>query len=349
MNYDDAIEQASDALEVIVPYSNQNRRWLEQKRCLYKIHGDAAMFLRTGESKYCILSTTQYLQALEDRTNQTMRQNLETDFSSNNIIFFGCSLLDELDILFAAGTKLAQEKQRNTDTHSYYVRYVDDKTPQLSQVQQKRLQNFAVTDIIEVQAEQMLAFYSFLNKISSEAGKLQKTDDLSKFTGFQFLQQESTSRDSIESLFFSSRIWPQEGTNQIILPSFFIRRNVTQEIVKAIKSADGYFHILRGGRLSGKTYALIDLLKEFRTRNTHYFPSSRQISDQCFERLLSQKNAILIFDEHSITSDQLAKVTAIYQDRIQSNGIQIVTAVDRATGTFTKHYIRSFSRAGRIC
>lgn len=342
LNYDDAIERASDALEVIVPYSSQNQRWLKQKRCLYKIHGDAAMFLRTGESKYCILSTKQYLQALEDRTNQTMRQNLEADFSSNSIIFFGCSLLDELDILFAAGTKLALEKQRNTDTHSYYVRYVDDKTTKLSQIQQKRLQNFAITDIIEVQAEQTLAFYSFLNKISSEAGKLQKTDDLSKFTGFQFLQQDSSSRDNIEYLFLSSRIWPQEGTNQIILPSFFIRREVTQKMVKAINAADGHFHILRGGRLSGKTYALIDLLKEFRTRNTYYFPSNRQISDQCFEQLLSLKNAILIFDEHSITSDQLAKVTTRYREQIQNNGLQIVTAVDRSTGTFTKHYFDRF-------
>ncbi len=338
LNYDDAIEGASDKLEVLVPYSEQNRKWLAQKRCLYKIHGDAGRFLRTGESKYFIMSRGQYLKAMEDETNQAMRYALETDFSSNSLIFFGCSLLDELDILLAAGTKLTQEKQRNTDTRSYYVRYVNDETEPLSPIRQRRFQNFAITDIIEVRAEDMRRFYSFLVKISDEAGKLQKTDSLTEFTGFQFLRQEPTNRDNIEYLFFSSRIWPQQGTKQIVLPSFFIRRDVTQKVVNAINAADGHFHIIRGGRLSGKTYALVDLLKEFRTRNTYYFPSSKQISDQCFERLLSLKNAILIFDEHSITNDQLAEITDRYRTRIQNNKIQIVTAVDRSTGTFTRHY-----------
>lgn len=82
LNYDDGIEQASkEPLRVIAPYSKQNQHWLAQRRCLYKIHGDSAKFLETGESKYCILSTQQYLQALDDRENQAMRQNLETDFS----------------------------------------------------------------------------------------------------------------------------------------------------------------------------------------------------------------------------------------------------------------------------
>lgn len=122
LNYDDAIESASDNLEVLIPYFGQNRKWLEKKRCLYKIHGDAAKFLHTGESKYFIMSRGQYLAAMEDEANQAMHHNLETDFSSNSLIFFGCSLLDELDILLAANMKLPQEKQRNTDTRSYYVR-----------------------------------------------------------------------------------------------------------------------------------------------------------------------------------------------------------------------------------
>lgn len=152
--------------------------------------------------------------------------------------------------------------------------------------------------------------------------------------------QEPTSRDNIEYLFLSSRIWP--NANRIVLPSFFIRRDTTQEIVKAINTSDGNFHILRGGRLSGKTYALVDLLREFQSRNTYYFPSNAQISDQCFDQLLSLKNTILIFDEHSITSEQLGNVTSTYRKKIQNNAIQIITAVDRSTGTFTKHYFDRF-------
>ena len=257
LNYDDAIEEASiDALNVIVPYCRQNQRWLAQKRCLYKLHGDSKKFLETGEKKYCILSTQQYLMAMSDKENAAMSKNLEADFSSNNIIFFGCSLLDELDILFAAGTHLAKEKRQNIDTHSYYVRYVGNDAVPLTVVQQQRFKSFAITDIIEVKAEDMLAFYSFLATISEEGGKLQKTDSLGEFTGFQFLQRESTDRENLEYLFYSSRIRPKDETNKFILPSFFVRRDITKQIIENVNSANGYFHIIRGGRLSGKSYVL---------------------------------------------------------------------------------------------
>lgn len=343
LNYDDGIERASkEQLRVIVPYSKQNQRWLAQKRCLYKIHGDSAKFLETGESKYCILSTRQYLQALDDRENQAMRQNLETDFSSNNIIFFGCSLLAELDILLTAGAKLPQKKQQNGDTHSYYVRYVDDKTTPLSLINQKKYENFAITDIINVTAECMEEFYAFLTKISAEAGRLQETDDLSDFMGFQFLRREPTERANIDYIFFSSYIWPREGTKEIVLPSFFIRRDTTQQVVNAINAADGNFHVLRGYRVSGKTYALVDLLKEFQSRDTYYFTSNRRISNRCFERLLAMKNVILIFDEHTLTGDQIGNITSKYRETIKNNAVQIVTAVDRSSGTFTRQYFDHF-------
>lgn len=342
LNYDDAIEQASKDLTVIAPYSGQNKNWLSRRRCLYKLHGDAEQFLKTGKSKYCILSTQQYLQALDDSENQYMRQNLETDFYSNNLIFFGCSLLSELDMLLAAGTKLAQGKRQNKDTRSYYVRYIGGNTEPLTPVQRSRYKNFAITDIIEVKGEQLQDFYSFLTDISNDAGQLQSSDSLSEFTAHRFLRQDPTSRENIEYLFLSSLIWPKNGTNEITLPSFFIRRDETQKIIDSINAGDGNFHILRGRRLSGKTYALIDLLKEFRARNTYYFPSKKQLSDQCFERLLSMKNAILIFDEHCLTVDQIGSITTKYREMIQRNKTHLVTAIDRSIGMFTRHYFERF-------
>lgn len=44
-----------------------------------------------------------------------MLEKLEADFSSNNLIFIGCSLLDELDMLFVSGTRFSQKKKENKD------------------------------------------------------------------------------------------------------------------------------------------------------------------------------------------------------------------------------------------
>ena len=124
----------------------------------------------------------------------------------------------------------------------------------------------------------MLSFYSFLIGISNEAEKLQKADSLSEFTGIHFSRLDSTDRLNIEYLFISSRIWPDPKTKLITLPGAFTRRDIVQQAIDNINASDGHVHVLRGRRLSGKTYALVDLLMEFQSRNTYYFPSSKSIS-----------------------------------------------------------------------
>lgn len=343
-NYDDAIEEsAPNTFEVIYPYCQQNKKWLEGKRCLYKIHGDAKQYVTTGNKQFCILSTQQYLSALNDDQNMDMLEKLEADFSSNNIIFFGCSLLDEIDMLFAAGTKLSAKKKANTDTHIYYVRYINNDTPQLNRIDQQRFAQYAITDIINVNAEDFPVFYSFIASISQDASNVLKSDDLSNFMGFSFSKLDQSNRKNIEYLFYSEYIYSDIKNKSIILPSFFVRRNITEGIIRDIMSSTGHFHVLRGGRLSGKTYVLIDLLKEFQLKDTYYFYSSKNISKGCFERLISIKNAILIFDEHTLTIDQIAEITKTYRRKIEENRIHIVIAIDRSAGVFTNHYFDAYS------
>ena len=121
LNYDDAIEKALHNIITVVPYNTQNTPWLKQKKALFKIHGDVAAFLSSSESKYCILSKQQYADLITASENKDMMTNLEADFASNNIIFFGCSLVDELDLLYATTLKLNTRKAQNKDTHIYYV------------------------------------------------------------------------------------------------------------------------------------------------------------------------------------------------------------------------------------
>ena len=343
LNYDDAIENASnDELLPIIPYDSQDKSWLEQKRCLYKIHGDAKRYLNTGNSRYCILSTQQYLTAICDPENGDMLEKLETDFSSNNLIFIGCSLLDELDMLFVAGTKFSQKKKENKDTHSFYVRYLGDNAPKLTRIQQQDFERFAITDIIEVSAEDMPAFYSLLFEASKAASVLQKEDVLSDFLGFAFSKLDFHNKKNIEYLFYSSYVLPNMESKEIVLPSYFTRREVAQEIIERINAGLGALHVLRGGRLSGKTYVLIDLLQEFQSKNIFFFSSGKQISDDCLARLLSNKDTILLFDENSLTYEQITKITKEHRPAIEENRIQIVIAIDRSIGMFTKHYFDAF-------
>lgn len=122
LNYDDAIEQNID-INRIYPYDQQNHEFLNSRPCLFKIHGDAEKFVLTGDSRFCILSKKQYINAIKDPNNRDMLRGLESDFYSNSILFVGCGLTDELDLLYSAEIGLSEKSKINIEHKIIYVYY----------------------------------------------------------------------------------------------------------------------------------------------------------------------------------------------------------------------------------
>lgn len=83
MNYD-PIENCLRIISIF-PYDRHNSNVIKNKQCLFKIHGDIQRYINTGESKYCILSKDQYIQALVDPHNKDMLKNLQDDFYSKSV------------------------------------------------------------------------------------------------------------------------------------------------------------------------------------------------------------------------------------------------------------------------
>ncbi|MCI2105385.1 MAG: SIR2 family protein [Intestinimonas sp.] len=350
LNYDDALEQASENLLCVAPFAPQNKHWLSQKRCLYKIHGDVAQYLKTGDDRMCILSLTQYLIALKDPDNADMREKLEADFSSNNLIFFGCSLIDELDLLFTSEMGLSKKKMQNKDTRSYYVRYIGKDTPTLTKMMLGKFEQFSITDIIEVSAADMAEFYSFVRSVSDAAATLKESDSLSPFMGFSFATLAPHDREAnIKYLFYSGEIQPKADTKQIILPSFFIRRCTGANIIADIDMNRGSLHILRGSRINGKTYILIDILRQFQSRSIYYFRSGTEISDGLLQKLIDMQDTILLFDEHTVSYEQINLLTQSGLNSLEKNHSHAVVAVNLSSGIFTRHYYDAFPQLkGRV-
>lgn len=343
LNYDDALERASNNLFCVAPFTRQNKNWLPQKRCLYKIHGDVVQYLATGDDRMCILSTSQYLDALKAPENSDMLEKLESDFSSNNLIFFGCSLIDELDFLFVSNIRLSQNKKQNKDTHSYYIRYIDKDTPALTKMELGTLEQFSLTDIIEVSATDMPEFYYFIREASDTAAAIKKSDSLTPFMGFSFATRVPHDREAnIKYLFYSGEIQPNTNTNQIMLPSFFTRRYVGEDIISDISQGRGNLHVLRGSSISGKTYILIDILQQFQSRNIYYFRSGKEISDDLIHKLTDMKEAIFLFDEHTISYDQINFFTKDGLAKLEKNCSHAVVVVNQSVGIFTRHYYDAF-------
>ena len=130
LNYDDAIERNLE-IETIIPYNRHNKEFIERHFCLFKLHGDAKEFVKSKDKKYCILSKPQYLESLNASENYDMCKHLETDFTANSLLFIGCGLSDELDLLFAAENGLRKKSSLNSEmnsenSHLIYLLYKDN-------------------------------------------------------------------------------------------------------------------------------------------------------------------------------------------------------------------------------
>ncbi|MDR3668829.1 MAG: SIR2 family protein [Ignavibacteriaceae bacterium] len=341
LNYDDAIENVSREIITIVPYAKQNPIWLENKRCLYKLHGDIKRYMETADPQYCILSKLQYINALKDKQNEDMRKKLQTDFLSNSILFVGCGLDDELDLLFTAGTQLAEKLNIDKDHKVYYVYY--DCTPEkvISKLQLSTLKHYGITDIIRVPHNAMDDFYNFIHQASDDATKVRESDNLDQFANIRFQNIEISNEENIKYLFLKDKVAINPNTKTITLPGFFIRRNTTQEIIDAMRSTEKAIFILGGGTLSGKTYALLDIVKEFQSKNVYYFPSGITLSEQILETMLDRNDTLFVFDENAISNTQMKSVLFRRIAQIKNNNNQIIVAVNRSNGTFSKYFIKS--------
>lgn len=341
LNYDDTIENVSRDLITIVPYAPQNSMWLRNKRCLYKIHGDIKRYLETADSRYCILSKSQYIDALKDRQNKDMLSTLQTDFLSNNILFVGCGLEDELDLLFTAGTQLDEKLKIDKDHKVYYVYYDCAPGKGISKLQISTLERYGITEIIRVPNYAMDDFYNFIHEASDDASKVRDNDELAQFTNIRFQNIEVNNEDNIKYLFLKDMVDINSETKTITLPGFFIRRNIAQEIIDDIRVTKKAIYILCGNTLSGKTYVLLDVVKEYQSKNVYYFPSGITLSDQMFEKILNRNNTLYVFDENVISNAQMKGFLFKRITEIKKNNNQIVIAVNRSNGTFSKYFVKS--------
>jgi hypothetical protein len=336
LNYDDTIERAVDNLTVIEPYDSQYKNYLDKQLGLYKIHGDVKIALSTGNLDYCVLSQRQYVKLLKDDSNGDMVDKLKADFASKNIIFLGCGLKEELDLLFVSDINLEQKKKNNPDTHCYYVRYNEENITSISKPSCHKLEQYGVTDIINVTENNINQFYEFVTNISINADALNIQDPLSTYTNISFSALDDNSLKNKEYLFYTKLVYPQE--NSITLPAFFIRRTKLKEISDSINRNEAYINVLRGSNLSGKTYALIDIVKEFHSRDIYYFATGTIIPDDLLSGLVSIKNAIIVFDDQTIDYDQMTfLVNSVHS--IKKLNIHVVIAINLSSGIFTRHYL----------
>ena len=314
LNYDSSIEDYNKRLyNPVIPYASVNHNFSGGRIRVYKLHGDAKTFTDSGDKRFFILSRTQYIDTLKSDENEDMRNELLTAFSSKSILFFGCGLSEELDLLYSSQLSL-QEKVKHIDPHQQaiiYISYEPDEDASSSPFSVKKIDDlvpYGVTHVLRIFSEKESAL--FFNELADFSAKIQRpTIDnfLQKYSAMQFhiLRAEDTAcRDF---LFQENLVWRSIDKHTITIPGYYVTRSKISKAKEIINNGEPLLFV-SGNFFSGKTFFLIELAKTFMAKKVYIFPSGTKLSNRQLDSLTLKSNAIFCFDSKTLTNAQIKTI-----------------------------------------
>lgn len=305
LNIDDAIENNSEFKTVL--YANRDIRnsIFEQEKCVIKLHGDIKDILKYEDSNCEIFDQKQYVVSI--KKNVSLLKKLTHDYEYLNLLYIGCSLSDEIDLLFS--TSMANDNNNNR----YYCSTL---IPTL--LQKTKLEAFGITHCIVFESYDDI--YEKMTDAFHQSLCI-TPDELEQFSTYEFKTLGTGFELNCPYLFQGKSIL--NNSKIAIYPSFFVSRSVTDKIVENINSKGTQIVVGRG--CSGKTYVSYDIIRRVRDREVYAFRSKDRINNETLTLLLNKENCLTIFDSKVLSIKQIEEIILTTSERVvKSNSIIII-------------------------
>lgn len=305
LNIDDAIENNSEFKTVL--YANRDIRnsIFEQEKCVIKLHVDIKDILKYEDSNCEIFDQKQYVVSI--KKNVSLLKKLTHDYEYLNLLYIGCSLSDEIDLLFS--TSMANDNNNNR----YYC---STQIPTL--LQKTKLEAFGITHCIVFESYDDI--YEKMTDAFHQSLCI-TPDELEQFSTYEFKTLGTGFELNCPYLFQGKSIL--NNSKIAIYPSFFVSRSVTDKIVENINSKGTQIVVGRG--CSGKTYVSYDIIRRVRDREVYAFRSKDRINNETLTLLLNKENCLTIFDSKVLSIKQIEEIILTTSERVvKSNSIIII-------------------------
>lgn len=292
LNIDDAIERNCDRFQVILPHKNFNDLYLASFDTLFKIHGDVHSYLKYPDDEI-VFNKRQYIDSL--KTNKKMLSKFKEDFCDNNLLFIGCSLRDEPDLMSVIENELRSNPSiRNT----YYLT-----SKELTQAEAILLEDYGITTCVVV--GDYTRFYQSI--ISLVEGKNMRLTSFIDYYREPDVVSVSQSESNLEFFLNSNNLVVQPFDQRLYKPHFFINRSVALEVLDKL-TPDCPIHIIYGNRISGKTYCLFDMYDKVKNKDRYFFPSGSGFTRKMMDELLQKENSFFAFDTDCLSAEQIYRI-----------------------------------------
>lgn len=277
----------------------------EQEKCVIKLHGDIKDILKYEDSNCEIFDQKQYVVSI--KKNVSLLKKLTHDYEYLNLLYIGCSLSDEIDLLFS--TSMANDNNNNR----YYC---STQIPTL--LQKTKLEAFGITHCIVFESYDDI--YEKMTDAFHQSLCI-TPDELEQFSTYEFKTLGTGFELNCPYLFQGKSIL--NNSKIAIYPSFFVSRSVTDKIVENINSKGTQIVVGRG--CSGKTYVSYDIIRRVRDREVYAFRSKDRINNETLTLLLNKENCLTIFDSKVLSIKQIEEIILTTSERVvKSNSIIII-------------------------
>lgn len=291
LNIDDAIERNTKYSKIIKPGHEVYDNIFENYRCLIKLHGDIEE-ISTYPDANKVFTNKEYACSIQDNTY--LLNKLQNDFTYQNIVFVGCSLDDEIDLLTV---NKATANIRNTDS-KHKVFYLTTKSP--DRFKQSKLKNFNITDVICFADYDSI--YTFLVDAWKKSNEIIE-GTLDAYANIQIRHLSLNERTTNQDYFYLAKNLYDQETKTVTYPSYQIERAVTGKINSNLSKHK--IHIVQGGHFCGGSYLLAELVNKIKDRERYLFSGDTRVSIQSINALINKKNIVALFDIGAINREGL--------------------------------------------
>lgn len=304
LNIDDAIERNSKFDTPIISNREVRSDIFDHQKCVIKLHGDVKDMIVYEDSDCEIFDQKQYVVSIQK--NKSLLNKLTHDYEFLNLIFIGCSLSDEIDVLFSWA-------EAGNNNNSRY--YCTNKKP--SKIEEIKLYNYGITHCIIFDSYDEI--YGKIKQIHDEAMRIVPVE-LNSFIIHNFQDETSGFEVNAEYLFHGKNLL---NNNRIVrYPNFFISRDVTDGVIQNISKKSTI--ILLGRGCSGKSYILFDVVKRVRDRDVYAFQTKERLNDESLKQLIENRNCLTIVDSQTLTIEQIEEVIKTDKERCGRNNCFLI-------------------------
>lgn len=275
------------------------------------MHGDASLEVTYRTEENIVFSHKQYMKSINAKENQDFLHNLKADFSTSNMLFIGCSLLNEPDLKYVYSIA-----EHSAHTLKILLR---DKAPTFRE-EIGLNKDYGINTIILVED-----YPYFYRELIKETRKIIAEENL---VNYKFKNPSIVEKDlKTDAIYFlSGNPIFEENKNQFCKGGMHILRNCVEEIEKQLKENNCV--IIKGRRFSGKTFVMLSLCERQKKSPVYFFPSTTFVDEQLVYLLLNNEpDSWFVFDSNSI-SNGCYRLLANSYELLKKNSNKLIIGIN---------------------